>query len=387
MSARVARVLVLAALSVATGIVLAVSLRGNFLYGYSLGQSDEKRLLFGWANVGADLWKAFGLIAVGVLWHSDRRRVALGAFLTWCMCLMFGINSALGIYMQDRATLVSFKEASHLSLRDAQIELDVVNNKLHSRSLSRTTSEIDAEIATIFARPVTIDGNLRGTVGAISKRCAMVGAATRAACRDVLRLQQERAAAMEHEKLEARAAELRVRVSALREGGALQSPDPVADFYAWISRGILKARDVGFGFPLFFAMLVEAVSAFGPVTIAAYAAASRAEARSGAAMRAVASHDTPRLAMASRRALEPDILAWMAERATPVGSAHAISLDELHADYVSWCGEIMPISVTAFEREIDRARELPELAGKIRKFKQRYYGIGLTRKKLAGAAE
>jgi hypothetical protein len=35
--------------------------------------------------------------------------------------------------------------------------------------------------------------------------------------------------------------------------------------------------------------------------------------------------------------------------------------------------------MSAFEEELDRARNLPELAGKIRKFGDRYYGIALVR--------
>ena len=52
-SGQLTRWVVLAALSLATGVMFAVSLRGNYLFGYSLGQNDEKRQLFAWANVAA----------------------------------------------------------------------------------------------------------------------------------------------------------------------------------------------------------------------------------------------------------------------------------------------------------------------------------------------
>ena len=53
----------------ATGAMFLISMRGNYLYGYGIGQSEEKRLLFAWANVAADVWKAFGLVAITLLWR------------------------------------------------------------------------------------------------------------------------------------------------------------------------------------------------------------------------------------------------------------------------------------------------------------------------------
>ena len=48
---QVTRWIVVAALAVATGAMFVISMRGNYLYGYSIGQTDEKRALFAWANV------------------------------------------------------------------------------------------------------------------------------------------------------------------------------------------------------------------------------------------------------------------------------------------------------------------------------------------------
>ena len=66
-SGQLLRVSVIAALGVATGAMFFVSMRGNYLFGYGIGQTPEKRELFGWANVAADIWKAFGLIVLTVL--------------------------------------------------------------------------------------------------------------------------------------------------------------------------------------------------------------------------------------------------------------------------------------------------------------------------------
>src|SRR5215472_11542501 len=123
---RLVRFVVIGALIFATAVMFVVSSRGNYLYGYGLGQSPEKRELFAWANVAADVWKAFGLVAVSALWRDKRRRAASIASIAWFACLVFGINSALGVYVQDRVGLVGSREATHATYRGAEAELAVV---------------------------------------------------------------------------------------------------------------------------------------------------------------------------------------------------------------------------------------------------------------------
>ena len=65
------------------------------------------------------------------------------------------------------------------------------------------------------------------------------------------------------------------QVRELRERGAGDAADPVAELFAWMSRGVLSVRDVGFGFPVAFALLIELVSFFGPLGLATYAAVTR----------------------------------------------------------------------------------------------------------------
>ena len=69
-SNRTVRVLVILVLGIATGGMIAVSLRANFLFGYGFGQTPEKAYVFGWANVAADIWKAAGLIVMMVPWST-----------------------------------------------------------------------------------------------------------------------------------------------------------------------------------------------------------------------------------------------------------------------------------------------------------------------------
>jgi len=48
-----------------------------------------------------------------------------------------------------------------------------------------------------------------------------------------------------------------------------------ANSWAWVTRGFISVQSVGFGLPLFFALMIEMVSAFGPLGIVSYAEATR----------------------------------------------------------------------------------------------------------------
>ena len=64
------RWLVIGVLTIATAGMFVVSMRANYLYGYGIGQSEETKRAIAWANVGADIWKGFGLIVVVTLWRK-----------------------------------------------------------------------------------------------------------------------------------------------------------------------------------------------------------------------------------------------------------------------------------------------------------------------------
>ena len=129
--------------------------------------------------------------------------------------------------------------------------------------------------------------------------------------------------------------------------------------------------------PLFFALMIEFVSSFGPVGIAAYAEATR---------RVTAGHAPTQPVAVGHDASQPDamhigrVIDYFSEHTEPANSDHAISLSDLYSGYQRWCGNagVQPLSETAFAREFDAVRELPQLVRRIRKFGTRYYGIKLT---------
>ena len=377
--AQITRWVAVGALTLATAAMFLISLRGNYLYGYSIGQSEEKRLLFAWANVAADVWKAFGLVALTMLWRSRHRRIAFVGSLAWLVCLLSGINSAIGVYVQDRSGLTGERQSRYASYRGAERELSEIEAKRSQLALVRSVGELDAVITAALAQPVVVNERVRGTVGRLSSDCHVPDARTAEACANVARLRSERASAEEATRLHESATGLRVEVARLRESGSAASPDPVGEFYAWATRGLLSVRDVGFGFPLFFALMIEIVTAFGPITVVRFAEISSTSNR-GATWRDVTRHvpTRPVAGLVTDR-FEDRVAEWMSARATPRGDGAAINLGELHRDFDAWCGAkgLPSCDAAAFAGAFDGLREMPELAGKIRKFGARYYGIAM----------
>jgi hypothetical protein len=185
--------------------------------------------------------------------------------------------------------------------------------------------------------------------------------------------------------LEERAAELRRTIDSLRTRGSASAPDPVGEFWAWLTRGFFSVKDVGFGLPLAFAVMIEMVSAFGPLGIVAYAEATR-ETTGRDVSRHVAKHRdmAGSSATMSNAVADPDgvaaVVTFIAERTEPTENAAGIGVQDLFADYLAWCkqGHIAALRFKDFTRAFDALRASPELEGKIKKFGTRYFGIALA---------
>ena len=384
-TSRIVRWLVIIVLGAATAGMAAVSLRANYLFGYGFGQTPDRAHVFGWANVAADLWKVAGLIVITSLWRARQKRSALSLMPIWVLCVVWGLVGAIGVYAQDRTALIGGREAVAATYNDAERELAEINGKLRTLKTQRSVTQVDAAIAAVMARPIMVGEHIRGTVGKLSSNCTKDGRATAEACLDVASLREERAASDESAQLEMRKAALRTQITKLREGGGSLAPDPVAELFAWLSRGQLSVRDIGFGFPLVFAFLIEIVSAFGPAGVVAYAEVTRRASDVTSTTQPDTARSGELLPAAASDGEHGRVVKWMADRTEPTGDTSAIPLYDLHADYEVWCiaKNMNAAKCDAFGEEFDRVREVPELAGKIRKFANRYYGIRLVASNIA----
>jgi hypothetical protein len=155
---------------------------------------------------------------------------------TWLVCLSFSVSSAIGIYVQERTTLTGSREAKHASYEDAQKELAEIDGKLKALARHRSVGEVEAAIAGVLARPVVVAERVRGTVGALSMNCTKDDKRTAEACAEVAELREELAVAKEGVRLDGLATALRTQIADLRSKGGSAPPDPVGEFWAWLTR-------------------------------------------------------------------------------------------------------------------------------------------------------
>ena len=346
--------------AVATAAMIGISMRLNFLFGAALGQTAEKAMVFGCVSVVGDAWKGLGPIFIVTLLRDRRLASAAAASIVWSACFLFSVSSALGIAIQDRTSVTGGRETVQASYEDARAEIEEVEGKRKSLQQHRSAGEIEAVIASRLAEPVSSAQRVRGTVGSVSANCTKADTRTVESCAEVAALRQELAVAVEGARLDQRVTELRQRAQALRERGAGQAPDPQAELVARLTRGWLSTRDVGPSLALLLACVIELVSAFGPVVLAAYA-----EATTGGGRR----RDNAAVVTVD----------YMLERIEPGEKGSAISGDMLYADYKRWCARNRkkPIAGTAFIVDFDRSR-IEHGLEKIQKFGNRYYGIRLV---------
>ena len=384
----VLRKLTIATLGVATLSMLALSMLTNATFGYRFGTTPLTSAVFAGANVIADLWKSLGLIVVVSLFRHRQRGIATILSTLWFVALAFGVASSMGVYVQDRTALIGGREGRSAQLRAVEQELAEVETRLVTLATTGNVAQIEADVEALLAKPVTVGDRVRGTIGSLSGRCSKIDVRTIAQCHQVAALKSQLAVAVERKERDGRAKELRSRIASLRDTGAGEAADPVAEMFAWLSRGLLSVRDVGFGFPVAFGLLIEMVSAFGPIGVATYASATRSIG-SSVVVASPASLTRPDVAplLAGRSA--GSVIDFMSEQTEPASESVAIGGHQLHEAYVRWSGDKgqTALRVEDFITEFDRLRDLPELRGEIRKFGSRYFGISLAmpqRKRSAG---
>ena len=345
---------------VATAAMLGISMRLNFLFGSSLGQTPEKAWVFGWVSVISDAWKGLGPIFILALFRARHRWSTAGAALIWIVCFSYSVTSALGVAVEDRSTRTGSRETIVMTYEETITEVGRLEKRRAGLRAHRTAAELEAAINALLLRPVESNQRIRGTVGEISNNCQRVASRTTEACAEVSQLREELAAANEERDLDRRLSELTGQARQLRERGATKATDPQAELLARLSGGRLSPRDVGPGLSLLLAMTIELVSAFGPTVLSNYADATKGNDRMGG----------KRIGL---------VIDYLSDRIEPAANTETLSESALYADYQAWCrtSERMALPVPEFVTGLDQLRADNGL-GKIRKRKDRYCGIRLV---------
>ena len=347
---------------IATAAMLLISMWLNFLFGYSLGQTPEKALVFGCVSVISDAWKGLGPVFILALYRAKRQWSVAGAAAIWIVCFSYSISSALGVAIEDRSSRTGSRETMVRNYDETVAEEKRLEEKRKGLRRHRSAAELEAAINAGLLRPVESSQRIRGAVGELSNNCHRADARTAESCAEIGRLREELAAANEERDLERQLSALTTQARALRERGAMKAADPQAELLSRLSAGLLSPADIGPGLSLLLAMAIELVSAFGPTVLSNYAEATE---RSDGQRR-----DKP----ADR------IVDYLAERIEPAANTDTLSQSALYADYTAWCCATGRAAVTAaaFLAEVDRLRVENDLGDVIRKRRDRYCGIRLV---------
>jgi phage host-nuclease inhibitor protein Gam len=377
-AARILSVLVLATIALATAASVAVTMRLNYLFVTSMVDDAEKKLLVGWGTVIADLWKASGLIFVPLLWRWRQYATALAGALVWALCFVWAVVSLLGSVGQERMVATGGRESVHATFVDVEKELNELEGRRKSLRRARPARELEALVTGALSRTVsgiTSSGRVR-TVGDLSRDCIKPDRDTTEACNEVNELRAELAAAVESTRLDARIDELRKRVAVLREKGGTLSSDVQSEMIARFTRGLVTTKDAAMGLPLLVTAVFEAIGALGPAVLFAvirtsYESDVRVQTRPFA---------TGRERIVSASVLTGLVVDFLDDCTEPRDDGRALALSELYTAYQNWCEgrRATATSLKEFTADLDRERERPEMRGRVRKFGDRYYGIGLV---------
>jgi hypothetical protein len=268
------RWLVLGVGGLATAAMLGISMRVNFLFGYSLGQTPERAEVFGWVSVISDLWKALGPLFFIALFRARRQWAGVAASAIWAACLLYSVTSAVGAAIEDRSSRTGNRDTLALNYDEFTADVKRLEDKRNGLRKRRPAPIVEAAINALLMRPVESNRRTPSTVGEISANCQHADQRTTDACAEVAQLREELAAAQEENELDREIAKLKEKARELRERGAIKSSDPQADLLAGITGGWLSPREVSRALALLLGMTIEFVSAFGPIVLTSYAEAT-----------------------------------------------------------------------------------------------------------------
>jgi hypothetical protein len=285
-------------------------------------------------------------------------------------------SAALGLAAQVRGAKIGHRQGVINDYAAVQGELAEIEGKRASRGNIRSSRETEGAIEQVLSRPVRD----RGTVRSVSEGCSRYSWRTRQACAEVATLPAEQAGALERERLDERAQRLREELARLREDGALGGAgDPQAALIERLTFGWMAAANVGLGLTLMIVVMIELVSAFGPLIIQEYVALNVA--RNTAARRKLGGSGRHKRRRKGKRggagALRREVYDYFARRIRP-DRVGRVAAGALFADYAEWCiaDGRRAIERDAFHAAVEEIARA-DLEGKISREGEFYHGLAL----------
>jgi|KBSSwiStaDraftv2_1062776.scaffolds.fasta_scaffold100575_5 hypothetical protein len=285
---------------------------------------------------------------------------ALLASLGFSICLTVTLAGGIGTIAAGSDKLLATRAKASVTYADMRKELESLRDKRGNLPAHRPVGTIQSELTA-----ARVDRRWSS-----SSSCADATAtASRVFCADYARLQGELETSKAATDLDVKIQELTRK---LATSPSVRAVHPQAEVIARLLG--IAPEDAEAWYAFLFALSVEMAS----MTVLLIAETTTQH-------RVISVLPVPLTPVVQRRERvrimeHGRVIDWLRERAVPGDDTTATALEVLHADYEAWCTEmeLTTASMEAFADEFDRVREIPELAGNIRKRGNRYYGIKLA---------
>ena len=349
-------------------LTIAASAAMNAFAGYAFGRTPIEGYIFATLGIAADGWKALAPVYLVSLTRARRPIVSAAAALLWIACFTYAVSSALGLAAQNRLAATGGREAIAASLAAVSAELSELKLRRARIQITRSPEEIDAAIAAALSQA---SGD-HGTIGTLSNDCVKDTAKTRMPCTAIAALRTERASASEAQRLEARINELAHDAARLTEQGGKGETDPQARVIATILQGMLTVKQVDLGLLLSLVIMVELVSAFGPLVLTEFARAEGIEIRPGATGRSARCRPDAGIVPVGT------VFEYMAENVGPAPKG-TVTVPALTQSYEFWCQwrRLAVLPTETFLEDFERICR-DELDGRVQRHGDHFEGLELT---------
>src|SRR5208282_1863440 len=187
----------------AAAVLLVVSAAMNWRFGYTLGKSDFESQLYGAASAAADCFKALLPFFIFAALRNRSYSQALGGALLFAVCFSYSLASSLGFAALDRADRTGSRVLKAETHQDLRVELDRSREALKVLPAHRPAGTVSGEIA-------AFKQNARWAASGECNNATSTKSMTY--CEGFYKLKAELAVAEQSDKLDAKVAQLSVRL-------------------------------------------------------------------------------------------------------------------------------------------------------------------------------
>lgn len=353
----------------AAAVLLIVSAAMNWRFGYTLGKSDFESQLYGAASAAADCFKALLPFFIFAALRNRSYSQALGGALLFAVCFSYSLTSSLGFAALNRADITGSRVLKAETHQDLRAELEGSREALKTLPQHRPAGTVSDEIA-------AFKQNARWTS---SEECSnATSSKSMTYCEGFFKLKAELAAAEQADKLDAKIAQLRVKLGELDPEAVVKASDPQSQVLAGLTGR--TTEEIQTALTVLIALLVELGASLGFYTAFSYWRVFDVKGLPAPqASRAVvpAQPFVPAIPLAripdSDPALQPaepktDVELYFDERVGKEAGSSVTAL-ALYDDYCQWCEarEKQPLGLPIFTRRFsDLGVQKAKVAGRIR---------------------